>query len=87
MDIDVHLFRKIPRFKALGNFPFVIQNIKSRSPQVPTFFRLPSQRQLRYIEWVVVKIYVFQKVTIFTLFKLYNAGLGVLIPKRYNMLG
>ena len=48
---------------------------------------LYSQRQLRYIEWVGVKIYDFQKVTIFTLFKLYNAGLGVLIPKRYNMLG
>ena len=48
---------------------------------------LGAQRQLRYIEWVGVKIYDFQKVTIFTLFKLYNAGLGVLIPKRYNMLG
>ena len=46
-----------------------------------------TQRQLRYIEWMGVKIYDFQKVTISTLFKLYNAGLGVLIPKRYHMLG
>ena len=46
-----------------------------------------TQRQLRYIEWMGVKIYDFQKVQISTLFKLYNAGLGVLIPKRYHMLG
>ena len=46
-----------------------------------------SQRQLRYIEWKGVKIYDFQKVTFSTLFKLYIAGLGVLIPKRYHMLG
>ena len=46
-----------------------------------------SQRQLRYIEWMGVEIYDFQKVTISTLFKLYNAGLGVLIPKRYHMWG
>ena len=46
-----------------------------------------TQRQLRYIEWMGVKIYDFQKVTISTLFKLYNAGLGVLIPKRYHMWG
>ena len=50
------------------------------SPSVP-------QRQLRYIEWKGVKIYDFQKVTFSTLFKLYIAGLGVLIPKRYHMLG
>ena len=31
-----------------------------------------SQRQLRYIEWMGVKIYDFQKATISTLFKLYN---------------
>ena len=41
-----------------------------------------AQRQLRYIEWKGVKIYDFQKVTFSTLFKLYIAGLGVLIPKR-----
>ena len=46
-----------------------------------------SQRQLRYIEWKEVKIYDFQKVTMSTLFKLYNAGPGVLLPKRYHMWG
>ena len=46
-----------------------------------------TQRQLRYIEWKGVKIYDFQKVNISTLFKLYIAGLDVLIPKRYHMLG
>ena len=46
-----------------------------------------AQRQLRYIEWKGVKIYDFQKVTFSTLFKLHIAGLGVLIPKRYHMLG
>ena len=50
-------------------------------------FVVDSQRQLRYIEWMGVEIYDFQKVTISTLFKLYNAGLGVLIPKRYHMWG
>ena len=45
------------------------------------------QCQLRYIEWKGVKIYDFQKATFSTLFKLYIAGLGVLIPKRYHMLG
>ena len=45
------------------------------------------QRQLRYIEWKGVKIYDFQKVTFSNLFKLHIAGLGVLIPKRYHMLG
>ena len=48
---------------------------------------LSTQRQLRYIEWKGVKIYDFQKATFSTLFKLYIAGLGVLIPKRYHMLG
>ena len=48
---------------------------------------LLSQRQLRYIEWMGVKIYDFQKITISTLSKLYNAGLGVLISKRYHMWG
>ena len=42
---------------------------------------------LRYIEWKGVKIYDFQKVNISTIFKLYNAGLCVLIPKSYHMLG
>ena len=46
-----------------------------------------AQRQLRYIEWMGVKIYDFQKITISTLSKLYNAGLGVLISKRYHMWG
>ena len=46
-----------------------------------------AQRQLRYIEWKGVKIYDFQKITLSTLFKLHIAGLGVLIPKRYHMLG
>ena len=46
-----------------------------------------AQRQLRYIEWKGVKIYDFQKTTFSTLFKLHIAGLGVLIPKRYHMLG
>ena len=46
-----------------------------------------TQRQLRYIECKGVKIYDFQKATFSTLFKLYIAGLGVLIPKRYHMLG
>ena len=44
------------------------------------------QRQLRYIEWKGGKNYDFQKVTFSTLFKLYIAGLGLLIPKRYHML-
>ena len=39
------------------------------------------------VEWKGGKIYDFQKVTFSTLFKLYIAGLGVLIPKRYHMLG
>ena len=46
-----------------------------------------TQCQLMYIEWKGVKIYDFQKLTFSTLFKLYIAGLGVLIPKRYHMLG
>ena len=49
--------------------------------------RHDPQHQLRYIEWKEVKIYDFQKVTFSTLFKLHIAGLGVLIPKRYHMLG
>ena len=57
------------------------------SPKLLVGGKLKSQRQLRYIEWKGVKIYDFQKVTFSTLFKLHIAGLGVLIPKRYHMLG
>ena len=46
-----------------------------------------TQRQLRYIEWKGVKIDDFQKATFSTLFNLYIARLGVLIPKMYHMLG
>ena len=42
-------------------------------------FSFDSQRQLRYIEWKGVKIYDFQKITFSNFFKLYIAGLGVLI--------
>ena len=44
-----------------------------------------SHRRFRGIEWNGVKIYDLQKVTFSTLFKLYIAGLGVLLPKRYHM--
>ena len=43
--------------------------------------------RFRGIEWSGVKIYDLQKVTFSTHFKLYIAGLGVLIPKRYHMWG
>ena len=56
-------------------------------PCLHTTSRAVPQRQLRYIEWKGVKIYDFQKITFSTLFKLHIAGLGVLIPKRYHMLG
>ena len=46
-----------------------------------------THRRFRGIEWNGVKIYDLQKVTFSTLFKLHIAGLGVLIPKRYHMLG
>ena len=46
-----------------------------------------TQHQFRYIEGKGVKIYDFQKATFSTLFNLYIAGLGMLIPKRYHMLG
>ena len=46
-----------------------------------------SHRRFRGIECKGVKIYDLQKVTFSTLFKLYIAGLGVLISKRYHMLG
>jgi len=45
----------------------------------------PAHRRFRGIEWNGVKIYDLQKVTFSTLFKLYIAGLGVLLPKRYHM--
>ena len=54
---------------------------------IPAIIIKISQRHLRYIEWKGVKIYDFQKATFSTIFKLYIAGLGVLIPKRYHMLG
>ena len=56
---------------------------------VPYFVEgeISAHPHLRYIEWKGVKIYDFQKFTFSTLFKLYIAGLGVLIPKRYHMLG
>ena len=44
-----------------------------------------THRRFRGIELKGVKIYDLQKVTFSTLFKLYIAGLGVLIPKRYHM--
>ena len=62
-------------------FPLGIETKSDPAVQTDT------QRQLRYIEWKGVKIYDFQKVTFSTLFKLHIAGLGVLIPKRYHMLG
>ena len=64
-----------------------LQLQKSGAAPEHGFREFLTQRQLRYIEWMGVKIYDFQKVTISTLFKLYNAGLGVLIPKRYHMWG
>ena len=47
----------------------------------------PPHRRFRGIEWNGVKFYDLQKVTFSTLFKLYIAGLGVLIKKRYHILG
>ena len=46
-----------------------------------------AHRRFRGIECKGVKIYDVQKVTFSTLFKLYIAELGVLISKRYHMLG
>ena len=43
-----------------------------------------SHQRFRGIECKGVKIYDLQKVTFSTLFKLYIAGLGVLISKRYH---
>ena len=57
--------------------------VPSRNDGVKMIFH----QRIRYIDWKGVKIYDFQKVTFSTLFKLYIAGLGVLIPKRYHMLG
>ena len=51
----------------------------------PTKSYVLTHPHLRYIEWKGVKIYDIQKVIFSTLFKLYIAG--VLIPKRYHMLG
>ena len=68
------------------NQPQISAHNGDRAPTRRTADALP-QRQLRYIEWKGVQIYDFQKATFSTLFKLYIAGLGVLIPKRYHMLG
>ena len=53
----------------------------------PHFAVIQAHRRFRGIELKGVKIYDLQKVTFSTLFKLYIAGLGVLIPKRYHMQG
>ena len=66
---------------------FEFYNGQNTFPTVSKDFQKTSHSHLRYIEWKGVKIYDFQKVTFSTLFKLYIAGLGVLIPKRYYMLG
>ena len=62
---------------------------RCKRPHYPirTQFTPCSQRQLRYIEWKGVKIHDLQNVTFSILFKLYIARLGVLITKRYHMLG
>ena len=69
---------------------FSVTSVFTRfSPNINNYtlmLRIP-QRQLRYIEWKGVKIYDFQKIIFSTLFKLHIVGLGVLIPKRYHMLG
>ena len=52
------------------------------SSQLSRLITTAPQRQLRYIEWKGEKNYDFQKVTFSTHFKLYIAGLGVLIPKK-----
>ena len=44
-----------------------------------------SHPHLRYIQWKGVKICDFQRVTFSTLFKLYNAGLGVGNVKNVGM--
>ena len=46
-----------------------------------------THRPFRGIELKGEKNYDLQKVTFSTLFKLYIAGLGVLIEKMYHMLG
>ena len=71
------------RVSAASQLPVVSQILRKG---VRETFAL-SHPHLRYIEWKGVKVYDFQKVTFSTLFKLYIAGLGVLIQKRYDMLG
>ena len=46
-----------------------------------------THRRFRGIEWKGGKIYDLQNVTFSILFKLYIVGLGLLIKKRYHMLG
>ena len=46
-----------------------------------------AHRQFRGIECRVLKICDFKKVILSLFFKHNIAGLGVLIPKRYHMLG
>ena len=60
----------------------VLELLGSPSPPQPR-----PHRRFRGIECKGVKIYDVQKVTFSTLFKLYIAELGVLISKRYHMLG
>ena len=48
---------------------------------------LPSHRRFRGIKCRVLKICDFKKVILSLFFKHNIAGLGVLIPKRYHMLG
>ena len=50
-------------------------------------FEKIAHRRFRGIECWVLKIGDFKKVIFFLFFKHNIAGLGVLIPKRYHMLG
>ena len=74
-------FKKLSVYFASNFLNFI------KLPNLFVFDPILRERQLRYIEWMGVKIYDFQKITISTLSKLYNAGLGVLISKRYHMWG
>ena len=67
---------------------FVIKwKTRLRKHSTVSAFIMGAHRRFRGIELKGVKIYDLQKVTFSTLFKLYIAGLGVLIKKRYHMLG
>ena len=76
----------LTEFLVFGSVLF-INDVITFQEQGGAVQKMMTQRQLRYIEWKGVKIYDFQKVTFSNFFKLYIAGLGVLIPKRYHMLG